>query len=466
MTCYFSSVFFHLRSGVVFHLRSGDCPINMESHDASVMVAPTNIKDLGLPASEEAQLLSEQKELEERSLAIRLNHIRHQQSSPPPRTIYDLCSRSDIDELVRRVAAVTAAGGSLNCIVLSVEPSQARGLNYGFNTAHLASAMQVVFHEVRDTPSELVFLDLARIDAVLPKSQAVLPYPKAERIVQDILFDSSSKEHIQCKANMETLNATNIKYTVMSAMAAKFMQRKQDVRHPGWFRHMDINSSSTQQQGLMLNQSNLALLRQFGVEERLLLPAAVKHKLLHSGIASCSPGTSQYAHFNSQPPQPDAFIQSGLLEGMGSLVNMAGYTRPQLQRGQEVVATQRRKSSEVYKSLGLEESPCTTANMAAYRKSPLLKIQQLQSKQRARDAHTANGLTTYGTKRKISGHGHVVVKNENPCCLKCDVNESVKWYEGHTMCSKCTGAIAYQARKKVGTNQCKKRCKKAHKMPQ
>ena len=34
------------------------------------------IKDLGLPAIEEAQLLYEQKQLEERSLAIRLNHIR------------------------------------------------------------------------------------------------------------------------------------------------------------------------------------------------------------------------------------------------------------------------------------------------------------------------------------------------------------------------------------------------------
>ena len=35
-----------------------------------------HIKDLGLPAIEEAQLLYEQKQLEERSLAIRLNHIR------------------------------------------------------------------------------------------------------------------------------------------------------------------------------------------------------------------------------------------------------------------------------------------------------------------------------------------------------------------------------------------------------
>ena len=103
-----------------------------------------------------------------------------------------------------------------------------------------------------DTPSELVYLDLARIDAALPKSQAVLPYPKAERIVQRILFDSSSKEHIPCKANLETLNATNIKSTVMPAMASKSMQRKQDVRHPGWFRHT-MNPYS----GLMLNQSNL-----------------------------------------------------------------------------------------------------------------------------------------------------------------------------------------------------------------
>ena len=408
------------------------------------MAAPTNIKDLGLPANEEPQLLYEQKQLEERSLAIRLNHIRRQ-SLPPPRTIFDLCSRSDTDKLANRCAAVTAAGGSLNCIVLSVEPSQASGPNRSFDTAHIAPAMQGVFHEVRDTPSELVFLDLARIDAVLPKSQAVLPYPKAERIVQDILFDSSSKEHIQCKANMETLNATNIKYTVMSAMAAKFMQRKQDVRHPGWFRHMDINSSSTQQQGLMLNQSNLALLRQFGVEERLLLPAAVKHNLLASGIASPSPGTSQHAHFNPLPTQPDDFIQSGPLEGMGSLVNMAGYTRPQLQRGQETMATQRRKSSEVYNSLGLEESPCTTANMAAWR-----KIHNLQAQKRWRDAHIASGLTSRGTKRRISGHGYVVVKNENPCCLKCGVKESSQWREGHTLCNACWQRL-FKANKKAAS---------------
>ena len=129
----------------------------MESCAARVMAAPTNIKDLGLPASEEAQLLYEQKELEERSLAVRLNHILRQQSVPPPRTIFDLCSRSDTDELANRCATTTVAGGGLNCIVLSVEPSQAHGPNRSFDTSFIASAMQGVFHEVRDTPSELVY---------------------------------------------------------------------------------------------------------------------------------------------------------------------------------------------------------------------------------------------------------------------------------------------------------------------
>ena len=73
----------------------------MESCAAPGMAAPRNIKDLGLPASEEAQLLYEQKQLEERSLAIRLNHIRRQ-SLPPPQTIFDLRNRSETDELANR----------------------------------------------------------------------------------------------------------------------------------------------------------------------------------------------------------------------------------------------------------------------------------------------------------------------------------------------------------------------------
>ena len=36
----------------------------------------------------------------------------------------------------------------------------------------ITSAMQAVYHEVRDTPPQLVFLDLAKIDAVLTTSQA------------------------------------------------------------------------------------------------------------------------------------------------------------------------------------------------------------------------------------------------------------------------------------------------------
>ena len=41
--------------------------------------------------------------------------------------------------------------------------------------------MQKVYHEVRDTPPELVYLDLAKVDALLSKDQTrTLPYPKAE----------------------------------------------------------------------------------------------------------------------------------------------------------------------------------------------------------------------------------------------------------------------------------------------
>jgi hypothetical protein len=62
--------------------------------------------------------------------------------------------------------------------------------------------MQDVYHEVRDSPSELVHLDLAKIDAVLSKIYAVLPYLKAEKLVELLLFDPTSVEHRRCKANL------------------------------------------------------------------------------------------------------------------------------------------------------------------------------------------------------------------------------------------------------------------------
>ena len=150
----------------------------------------------------------------------------------------------------------------------------------------------------------------------------------------------------------------------MSAMAAKFMKRKQNCKHPGFYRHISIHSTSALE-GLSLNESNLFLRREFGVYEGQLLASAVKHHLLISGVASPLPGTAEYTKYiattraiaKQTQPGPEAappsdYIQSGPLARLKSTINLAGYTRPQMRIGQSKCATIRQANSPSYKAIG------------------------------------------------------------------------------------------------------------------
>ena len=414
---------------------------------------------------------------------------------PPRRCVtFDLNSSVDTRKLITMNRQVKADGGTLPVIVLSVEPSMLPQ-NQPFDTALIAGSLEDVFHEVRDTPSQLVHLDLAKIDSMLSTAEATtLPYPKAEARVERLLFDPLSKEHQRCVSNLAKLDGEKINFTIMSHMASKFMGRKQNYKHPGWFRHKDISPNGFTLAGLNLNKSNLALLRHFGVKESLLLPAAVKHNLFASGIASPSPGTALHVKWGlpSQDRHRDHdATQSGLLEGMGSTVSMAGYTRPQLQRGQAVGATGQRKRSVAYLSLGLQESPCATT-AAQYQKGywkatykphgvqggstskkaslqpaitrkPRPSVSRREQpyeveRRRVTAANKAAGLTGNGNERKFP-------RNDcpNPCCLSCGAKESYQWHAGCTLCNKCQRK---NHRHKKKAEQDKKQCKKAHKAPQ
>ena len=129
----------------------------------------------------------------------RLQEIRRM-PLPPSRGTFDLGSSVDTDQLITLNRKVKADGGTLHCIVLSLEPSQVHGPNQSFDTSLIASRLQDVYHEVRDTPSQQVHLDLANIDAVISAhAAATLPYPKAEKLVERLLFDPLSMEHRRCK---------------------------------------------------------------------------------------------------------------------------------------------------------------------------------------------------------------------------------------------------------------------------
>ena len=90
-----------------------------------------SIKGLGLPDQDGAALLHEQKQVEEQRYQGQLEATRRLQLSNPHGT-FDLCSKSDTDELASRCATIRVARGSLHCIALSVEPSHVHGPNVKF----------------------------------------------------------------------------------------------------------------------------------------------------------------------------------------------------------------------------------------------------------------------------------------------------------------------------------------------
>ena len=224
-----------------------------------------SIKALGLPDQEETALIHEQKQIEEQRYqgqleAIRrlplpnphppirrlplpsphplqaemkklkdpssqLARLRSRWPLPPSRGTFDLASSESTDQLVTLNRQVKADGGTLHIIVLSVEPSQVHQsfVNQSSDTALIASRLQDVYHEVRSTPSQLVHLDLAKVDAVLPAhAAATLPYPKAEKLVERLLFDLLSMEHRRCKTNLSKLDGEQMEFTVMSEIASRF----------------------------------------------------------------------------------------------------------------------------------------------------------------------------------------------------------------------------------------------------
>ena len=123
--------------------------------------------------------------------------------------------------------------------------------------------------------------------------------------------------------------------------ASRFLQRPQTVKHPGYYRHQSYFARHALS-GFHLNESNLALLKVFGVEESQLLASAVKHDLLASGISSPAPGTARF----TAPTGP--FTKTGPLKGLESSYNLAGFTSTQLSQASKVSASKKRKMSEVY----------------------------------------------------------------------------------------------------------------------
>ena len=68
----------------------------------------------------------------------RLQEIRRM-PLPPSRGTFDLGSSVDTDQLITLNRKVKADGGTLHCIVLSLEPSQVHGPNQSFDTSLIAS---------------------------------------------------------------------------------------------------------------------------------------------------------------------------------------------------------------------------------------------------------------------------------------------------------------------------------------
>ena len=114
--------------------------------------------------------------------------------------------------------------------------------------------------------------------------------------------------------------------------ASRFLQRPQTVKHPGYYRHQSYFARHALS-GFHLNESNLALLKVFGVEESQLLASAVKHDLLASGISSPAPGTARF----TAPTGP--FTKTGPLKGLESSYNLAGFTSTQLSQASKVSAS-------------------------------------------------------------------------------------------------------------------------------
>ena len=116
----------------------------------------------------------------------------------------------------------------------------------------------------------------------------------------------------------------------MSSIAAQFLKRTQDLKHPGFHRHMAIlDKVNHAAQGIAIRLANEQIIRMAGstATKVELMTAQVNNLALLNGVTSAVPGTREYTEYTGPT------IQTGELAGLNSSHNLAGFSGAACARG-------------------------------------------------------------------------------------------------------------------------------------